>query len=90
MPQDLIVCWNQWKLEALIPCVAVFGNNPLSVERRIFLSFLLFYGLVVGKYALICAMEIQKFRWLSIASQDLLNLRNYCECIVESNPCASC
>ena len=24
------------------------------------LSFLLFYGLMVGKYALICAMEIQK------------------------------
>ena len=24
------------------------------------LSFLLFYGLIVGKYALICAMEIQK------------------------------
>ena len=26
----------------------------------ILLSFLLFYGLMVGKYALICAMEIQK------------------------------
>ena len=29
-------------------------------ERSILLSFLLFYGLMVGKYALICAMEIQK------------------------------
>ena len=24
------------------------------------MSFVLFYGLMVGKYALICAMEIQK------------------------------
>ena len=29
-------------------------------EGSILLSFLLFYGLMVGKYALICAMEIQK------------------------------
>ena len=29
-------------------------------ERSILLSFLLFYGLMVGKYALICAIEIQK------------------------------
>ena len=29
-------------------------------ERSILLSFLLFYGLLVGKYALICGMEIQK------------------------------
>ena len=29
-------------------------------EESILLSFLLFYGLMVGKYALICAMEIQK------------------------------
>ena len=29
-------------------------------EGSILLSFLLFYGLIVGKYALICAMEIQK------------------------------
>ena len=34
----------------------------LGRRRRmsIFLSFLLFYGLMVGKYALICTMEIQK------------------------------
>ena len=29
-------------------------------ERSILLSLLLLYGLMVGKYALICAMEIQK------------------------------
>ena len=29
-------------------------------EGSILLSFLLFYGLMVEKYALICAMEIQK------------------------------
>ena len=29
-------------------------------EGSILLSFLLFYGLMVGKYALICGMEIQK------------------------------
>ena len=29
-------------------------------ERSILLSFLLFDGLMVGKYALICTMEIQK------------------------------
>ena len=29
-------------------------------EGSILLSFLLFYGLMVGKYALICVMEIQK------------------------------
>ena len=31
-------------------------------EESILLSFLLFYGLVVGKYALICAAEIQKIQ----------------------------
>ena len=61
MSQDLIGCWNQRKLKALIPRVVVFVNDPPSAERRsILLSFLLFYGLMVGKYALICAMEIQK------------------------------
>ena len=33
-------------------------------EGSILLSFLLFYGLIVGKYALICAMEIQKIQML--------------------------
>ena len=37
-------------------------NDPPSAEKRIDFAvfFLLFYGLMVGKYALICAMEIQK------------------------------
>ena len=43
--------------------MVVFANDPPSVERRIdFLSFLLPYGLMVGTYALICAMEIQKIQ----------------------------
>ena len=33
-------------------------------EGSILLSFLLFYGLMVGKYASICAMEIQKIHIL--------------------------
>ena len=61
MPQDLIDCWKRQKLKALIPHVVVFVNDPSLAERRIdFAVFLLFYGLMVGKYALICAMEIQK------------------------------
>ena len=61
MPQDLIGCRKHRKLKALIPRVVVFVNDPSSAERRIdFAVFLLFYGLMVGKYALICAMEIQK------------------------------
>ena len=43
--------------------MVVFVNDPSSAERRIDFAvffFLLFYGLMVGKYALICAMEIQK------------------------------
>ena len=35
MPQDLIGCWNQRKLKALIPCVVVFANDQPSAERRI-------------------------------------------------------
>ena len=73
MPQDLIDCWNQRKLKAIIPRVVVLANDPPSAERRILLSFLLFYGLPVGKYTLICAMEIHKIQILSIPSQDLLN-----------------
>ena len=40
-------------------------SRTISRRRRegsILLSFLLFYGLIVGKYALICAMEIQKIK----------------------------
>ena len=64
MPQDLIGCWNQRKLKAFIPRVVVFVNDPPSAAERkiVFAFFLLFYGLMVGKYALICAMEIQKIQ----------------------------
>ena len=63
MPQDLIGCRKRRKLKALIPRVVVVVNDPSLAERRIdfnLLSFLLFYGLMVGKYALICAKGIQK------------------------------
>ena len=64
MPQDLIGCRKRRKLKALIPRVVVFVNDPSSAERRIdfavFFIVLWSYGLMVGKYALICAMEIQK------------------------------
>ena len=67
MPQDLIGCWNQRKLKALIPHVVDFTNDWPSAERRIdfavfFKNF--FYGLIVGRYTLICAMEIQKIQML--------------------------
>ena len=86
----LIGCWNQRKLKALIPRVVVFANDPPSVERRIdFLSFLLSYGLMVGKYALICAMEIQKIHMVvHIFSGFALFTES--ECIAELNPSASC
>ena len=61
MPQDLIGCLKRRKLKALIPRVVVFVNDPPSAERKVdFAVLLLFYGLMVGKYALICTMEIQK------------------------------
>ena len=63
MPQDVIGCRKRRKLKALIPRVVVFVDDPSSAERiegSILLSFLLFYGLMVGKYALICTMAIQK------------------------------
>ena len=64
MPQDLIGCRKRRKLKALIPRVVVFVNDPSSAKRRIdfavFFIVLWSYGLMVGKYALICAMEIQK------------------------------
>ena len=37
-------------------------SAPPSAERRILLSLLLFCALMEGKYALICAMEIQKIQ----------------------------
>ena len=63
MPQDLIGWWNQRKLKVLIPFQAWLFSWMICCRRReglILLSFSLFYGLMVGKYALICAMEIQK------------------------------
>ena len=47
-------------MKAVIPCVVVFVNDPPSTEGSILESILLFYGLMVGKYASICPMEIQK------------------------------
>ena len=66
MPQDLIGCWNQRKLKALIPRVVDFTNDRPSAERRIDFAvfFYFFYGLIVGKYTLICATEIQKIQRL--------------------------
>ena len=58
-------------------------------EGSILLSFLLFYGLMVGKYALICAIEIQKIHMVvHIFSGFALFTES--ECIAELNPSASC
>ena len=67
MLQDLIGCWNQRKLKALLPRLADStekSSRMILRQRRegFCCRFLLFYGLVVGKYALICAMEIQKIQ----------------------------
>ena len=58
MPQDMIGCRNQRKLKALIP------RRMIGRQRRegFCCLFLLFYGLVVEKFALKCAMEIQKIQ----------------------------
>ena len=53
------------------------------------LSFLLFYGLMVGKYALICAMEIQKIH-VVVHFFSGFALFTESECIAELNPSASC
>ena len=79
-----IGCWNQRKLKAPILRVVVFVNDPPSAD-----SFLLFYGLKVGKYASICAMEIQKIHMVvHIFSGFALFTES--ECIAELNPSASC
>ena len=67
MSPDLFGCWNHRKLKALIPREAVALKNlrewsAVGGEKDFVVSFLLFYGLVVGKYALICAMEIQNIQ----------------------------
>ena len=61
MPQDLIGCRKRRKLKAIIPRLVVSVNDPPLTERKVdFAVFFLFYGLMVGKYALICTMDIQK------------------------------
>ena len=55
-------------------------------EGSILLSFLLFYGLMVGKYALICAMEIQKKQ---VVVHIFSGLALFVE-LMELNPSASC
>ena len=62
MPQDLIGCWNQRKLKALISRVVVFENDQPSAERRI--DFAVFF-VVLWSYRRkihVCAMEIQKIQ----------------------------
>ena len=90
MPEDLIGCQEHQKLKALIPRAVVFVNDPSSAERRIdFAVFFIVYGLMVGKYALICAMEIQKIHMVvHIFSGFALFTES--ECIAELNPSASC
>ena len=90
MPQDLIGFRKRRKLTALIPRVVVFMNDTSSVERRIdFAGFLLFYGIMVGKYALICAIEIQKIH-VVVHIFSGFALFTESECIAELNPSASC
>ena len=48
--------WKRWFLAWLFSWMIRRRRR----EGSILLPFLLFYGLMVGKYALICAMEIQK------------------------------
>ena len=65
-------------------------NDPSSEERRIdFAVFLLFYGLMVRKYALICAMEIQKGH-VVVHIFSGFALFTESEYIAELNPSASC
>ena len=63
IPQDLIGCWDQQKLKAHFSCHGCFCKwFAVSGEKDFATYFLLFYGLVVGKYALRCAMEIQNIQ----------------------------
>ena len=50
--------WKSLFLAWLFSRVIIHGRR----EGSILLSFLLFYGLIVGKYALICAKDIQKIQ----------------------------
>ena len=62
MPQDLIGCWNQQKLKALIPFQAWLFSWMICRRWRegsILLSFFVLWSYGT-KYVLICTMEIQK------------------------------
>ena len=58
-------------------------------EGSILLSFLLFYDLMVEKYALICVMEIHKIH-VVVHIFSGFALFTESECIAELNPSASC
>ena len=58
-------CFREW--------LAVGGEKD-----RFSRLFLLFYGLIVGKYALICPWKFRKFRW------------SFFDCITELNLSSSC
>ena len=67
MPQDLIGCWNQRKLKAVIPGVVVFRNDQPSAELRIdFVAFFIFLWFYSRKIYLnkLFAMEVQKIQML--------------------------
>ena len=90
MPQDLIGFRNagSWKC-LFLAWLFLWVIRRQRREGSILLSFLLFYGLMVGKYALICAMEIQKIHMVvHIFSGFALFTES--ECIAELNSSASC
>ena len=58
-------------------------------EGLILLSFLLFYDLMEGKYALICAMKIQKIHMVVHIFSGFASFTES-ECIAEVNPSARC
>ena len=74
--------------------MVVSVNDPLSAEGRVdfavfFIVLWSYHCLMVGKYALICAMEIQKIHMVvHIFSGFALFTES--ECIAELNPSASC
>ena len=88
MPQDLIGCWNRRKLKALIPRLLVFVNDTMircwRREGSTLLSFLLSYVLMVGKYALIFAIEIQKNRAWSQVTLECAKMDR--PCILRNTP----
>ena len=86
----LIGCRKRRKLKALYPRGWIREWSAVRGEKDPFCClFLLFYGLMVGKYALICAMEIQKIHMVvHIFSGFALFTES--ECIAELNPSASC